>query len=299
MKANDLVPRSHALVLLFSLFALSSGLVAQDDLAALRKSFEHPLPGVRLAAAKAVAEHGEKALPMLEAALRDESALVRRAATDAVIALGAKATPLLQALLVRLVDEAAWVRAGAAEALGHTGSLSDDKAVKLVALASDPDLFVRVSAMQTLSKRGVTKNKKLLLQAAIATLEVEESGWAGKRFAIEVLRRHGREHRPAIPALLGVLRMAPEGMWDGTEQVVRLLMGLGKQKEAIELLGARLDRPEAGGVKSCLRVVGKLGKPALPLRPRVEALSRNAGDRDQRKTAKQTLEQLDAAAKGR
>jgi hypothetical protein len=272
---------------------------ARPSIQELRARFEHPIPDVRWKAAAALASYGKQALPIVEKALVHDAPEVRRAALDAVVALKAVAAPLRPSVEKLLLDRDAWVRSGAADAMGGFGELPEKSILALIERAADPDLFVRVSAMQTLAKRRVTQDKKLLLRAACACLEVEETGWSAKRFAMDILRRHGKGQRAAIPSMLVAMRMAPEGMWDGTEQLARLLIDMGKKKEVLSILSTRLDSPEKGGYKTCMRVIGKLGKDALSLRPRIEEISRKSPDRDRRRNAKQVLEQLDMAAKAK
>lgn len=285
--------RQACLLLSLPLLATSQSHQA-DKLAVLRRAFEDPLPGQRLEAAKEVARQGKKAIPMLHKTLRSGSVRARRAAMDASIAMGKQAAPLQKDLRHSLEDKVAWLRAGAAEALGRLGPLSQKTIRALVPHAADPDLFVRISVMQSLSKRGITPHTEFLLQAAVLSLEVRESGWAAKRFAVELLRRKGRRYRAAIPALLRVFRESPEGMWDQGATIAQLLIDLGEKKQVLEILATRIEDPERGGYKNSLRIIVGLGKLAHSLRPRLQALLHEAKRGHVRKALEQTLQKLSA-----
>lgn len=279
--------------LLPSLLLLAPSQAGQaEELASLRRAFEDPLPGKRLEAAKKLAEHGKKALALVRDALRCPDAQVRRAATDAAIAMRHQAAPLQEALRRSLEDPVAWVRAGAAEALGKLGPLSKETLEALVRLAGDKDLFVRISVLQSLAKSRIQDHEDLLQKAAIAALEVKESGWGAKRFAVEILGRYGKPPRAAIPVLLRVLRESPEGMWDQGEAIARLLIQVGKNKQVLQILAARIEDPEHGGFKNSLRIIARLGTLARPLRPRIQSLAKEAKRGHIRKALQQTLEQI-------
>jgi len=193
----------------------------------LLRAFGAELPDERLAAAKALAAKGPEVVPRLIQALGDRDWRVRRSATDALAALKADAKPAVAALTKALKDKDAWVRAGAAVALGRIGPEAKEGAPALAEAAVDGDLWVRKCALESLGRGGVTEDKELLLRAAVSAMAIRECGWAAKRFAMDILNRHGKDHKPAIPALLRVLEAPPEGMWDGTPRVVELLAGMG------------------------------------------------------------------------
>lgn len=272
---------------------LTGALAAQDRFAELRARFADPVPAVRLAAAKQMARHGAAALPILRKAMAQGDAQVRRAALDAAAALGEQAAPLQTEIAALLRDAEAWVRTGAAAALGKQAPLPKEVIQRLVPLAADPDMFVRQAAMQTLAVRRVSREKALLLQAAVKNLAVRESGWASKRFAIKLLQQHGKGHKAAVPALLDVLRHCPEGMWDSSEPVARFLFELDQAEEVLAIFRQRLAREgDSGGRKRTLRVLGKLGSLASPLRADVARLLETTKAGHERKAIRRALDDI-------
>ena len=276
------------------LAVLASGAAAGERSATeLLRAFRAELPGERLEAAREMAKKGPEAVPKLIEALRHSDWRVRRSATDALAELKADAKPALSALIKALKDEDTWVRAGAAVALGRIGQEAKDAAPALAEAAADGDLWVRKCAMETLARGKVTTDKALLLRAALSVMAVRESGWAAKRFAMGVLTRHGKGHKPAIPVLLRILEDPPEGMWDGTPGVVELLASMGAADKAVPHL-IRLLKPERRTVpRKAADALAKLGEAARPAIPALKILAEKSIDRGARDAAKKVLEKLE------
>jgi len=263
----------------------------------LLRAFGAELPDERLAAAKAMAKKGPEVVPKLIEALKHKDWRVRRSATDALADLKAGAKPAMPALTEALKDKDAWVRAGAAVALGSIGADAKVAAPALAEAAVDGDLWVRKCALESLARGNVTDDKELLLKAAVGAMAIRESGWAAKRFAMDILNRHGKDYKPAIPALLRVLEAPPEGMWDGTPRVVELLAGMGAAGKAVPYL-IELLKPERRTVpRKAAEALGKLGGPAAPALPALRTLAEKAVDKGAREAAKKAIEQIEAAMK--
>jgi len=263
----------------------------------LLRAFGAELPGKRVEAARAMAKKGPEVVPKLIEALKHSDWRVRRSATDTLAALKADAKPAVAALIGALEDKDPWVRAGAAVALGAIGTDAKEAAPALAEAAVDDDLWVRKHALESLARGKITEDKELLLKAAVGAMAVRESGWAAKRFAMDILNRHGKDHRPAIPALLRVLEAPPEGMWDGTPRVVEFLAGMGAADKAVPPL-IELLKPERRTVpRKAAEALGKLGKPAAPALPALRTLAEKAVDKGAREAAKKAIEQIEAAMK--
>jgi len=264
----------------------------------LLKAFAADLPGERLQAARDMAAKGPDVVPKLIAALGDKDWKVRRSATDALGELKADAKPAVPALIKALEDPDAWVRAGAAAALGRIGAEAAEAAEPLAAAAVDDDLFVRTCALESLTRGKITEDKAILLRAAVGAMAIRESGWAAKRLAMDILSRHGKDHKPAIPALLKALEHPPEGMWDGTPRVVELLDGMGAGDQAVPHLIKLLDPDRRTMPRKAAEALGKLGKTAAPALPALRNLAQKASrDKGAADVAKKAIEQIEAAMK--
>lgn len=263
----------------------------------LLRAFGAELPDERLEAARAMAKKGPEVVPKLIEALKHRDWRVRRSATDALAELEADAKPAVPALTKALKDKDAWVRAGAAVALGRIGPDAKEAAPALAEAAVGDDLWVRKCALESLARGSVTDDKELLLKAAVGAMAIRESGWAAKRFAMDILNRHGKAHKPAIPALLHVLEAPPEGMWDGTPRVVELVAGMGAAEKAVPHL-VKLLKPERRTVpRKAAEALGKLGKAAAPALPALKTLAVKAVDKGAREAAKKAIDQIEAAMK--
>lgn len=273
--------------------AASQGGGEARSLKQLLREFAAELPDERLEAARAVAKKGPGVVPKLVALLGDHDWRVRRSAADALAELGPDAAPAVPALAKALEDKEAWVRAGAAVALGRIGEAAKPAAPALADAAVDRDMWVRKCALEALARGKVTDDNAILLKAATGAMAIRESGWAVKRFALAILTRHGRDYRPAVPALLSVLEHPPEGMWDGTEAVVELLGGMGAGERAVPYLIKMLDPKRRTVPARAARALGKLGKVARPAIPALRTVARQGMDRGAREAANAAIEQIE------
>jgi HEAT repeat protein len=264
---------------------------------ALPAAFAAELPDERLEAARAMAKKGPTVVPRLIEALKHRDWRVRRSATDALAELKADAKPAVPALTKVLKDRDPWVRAGAAFALGRIGPDAREAAPALAEAAVDEDLWVRKHALELLAGGGVTDDKELLLKAAMGAMAIRESGWAAKRFAMDILNRYGKGYKPAIPALLRVLEAPPEGMWDGTPRVVELLDGMGAGDKAVPHLIKLLDPKRRHVPRKAAEALAKLGRPAAPALPALRTLAKEGVDKGSREGAQKAIEQIEAAMK--
>ena len=251
----------------------------------LLEAFAAELPDERLAAAKAMAAKGPEIVPKLTAALAHKDWRVRRSATDALAELKADAKPAVPALARALEDKDPWVRAGAAAALGRIGADAKAAAPALAKAAAEPDLWVRTCALESLARGTVTDDKELLLRAALGAMAIRESGWAAKRFAMNILNRHGKQHKPAVPVLLRLLEDPPQGMWDGTPKVVEMLVAMGAKDKVVPLLVKMLDPDLRGEPRRAASMLASLGKDAAPALPALRVVAAKA------------IEQIEAAMK--
>jgi HEAT repeat protein len=261
----------------------------------LLEAFGAELPDKRLEAARAIAKIGPEVVPKLSEALEHKDWRVRRSATDALAELRADAKPAVPALARALKDRDAWVRAGAAVALGRIGPEAGEAAPALAEAAVDDDMWVRKYALESLARGKVTDDEKLLLRAAVGAIAIRESGWAAKRFAMGILSSHGKDYKPAIPALVRVLEAPPEGMWDGTPRVVELLDGMGAADKAVPHLIKLLDPKRRHIPRRAADSLAKLGKAAAPALPALRTLAKEAVDKGSGEAARKAIEQIEAA----
>ncbi|NQT87553.1 HEAT repeat domain-containing protein [bacterium] len=261
----------------------------------LLAAFGDALPGVRLAAAKELAGQGAAVAPKLLVALKDKDWRVRRSATDALAELKADAKPAVPALMGALTDENLWVRAGAADALGKIGEDATAAIPALVKAAGDQDVWVRRSAMEALARGGITKDKAVLLKAALNVMAAPDTGWAAKRFAMGVLQRDGKQYKDAIPVYVKILDNPPEGMWDGTPAVVELLTGMGAADKAVAPLIKMLDPTRRHIPRKAADALAKLGPVAKPAIPALKVLAEKAIDKGAKEAALKAIEKIEAS----
>ncbi|MFP4057057.1 MAG: HEAT repeat domain-containing protein [Candidatus Brocadiia bacterium] len=265
----------------------------EPTVAELLGQMGHHLPTRRLEAARALAEKGPEVLPRLIEALDSPEWAVRRSATDALAAMGETAARAVPALIETLEDENAWVRQGAAVALGRMGEAAGPAAAEALAEAArDDDLWVRAAVMETLGRGGVTDRKEFILEAAIAVLRCHDTGWAARRFAVGALARHGKDYRPAVPALVYVLEHPSEGMWDCTPRVVELLAGMGAGTKAVAPLIDLLGAENATVRRRAMGMLGSLGEVAAPALPALEEIAANAKDQREREAARAAIQKI-------
>jgi HEAT repeat protein len=267
------------------------------SVAALLRELDAELPDRRLEAARALARKGPEVVPALVHALSHKSWRVRRSAADALAGLRAEAKPAVGALVKALSDDEPWVRAGAAAALGRIGPDAKEAAAALADAAGDRDLWVRKCALEALARGRGADDDAVLLRAAVAAMAFPDTGWAAKRFALAILRRHGKQHTAAVPALLATLEQGPEGMWDGTLGVVELLTGMGAGAKALPVLTKRLDAPNRTVRRRAIESLGIVGKAAAPAAPALRAIADKDGDKRTREAAAEALRRIEGIKK--
>ena len=283
---------------LAGVLAVCAGLYAAKDKPAdtrtvpqLVKALGHDVLNHRTAAAKALGAKGPKALPAILKALKDKRPNVRRGATEALGAMGKNAKDAVGALVKALKDKSTWVRDGAAEALGRIGPAAKAAAKALAETVRDKDVWLREVAMRALT--SVTKDKDIILPAAIAVLKFRDTGWAARRHALGALRQHGKDHKAAIPALLYVLQNPAQGMWDGTSQTVTLLIGLGATDKAKAILVKSLTAECREIRRKAVAGLGIIGKDAKDTVGAIKAMLAKEKDRRARTAAQAALKQIE------
>lgn len=271
---------------------------------ALLEEMGGELPGRRLEAAKALARKGPDVVPVLIRALKSKDWKLRRSATDALAELKAGARPALSALVAALKDKDAWVRHGAVTALGSMGLAAPGRtpattgpspgakgaAGAIARAVRDEDIWVREAAMHALARQNVTADKKVILSAAVAALRFPDSGWTVRRHAIDALWRHGKDHKPAVPALVHVLKHPSEGMWDCTKRVVELLIGLGAADQAVGPLMKLMNDKSRHVPGRAIQLLGLIGPAAAPALDALAAVAKNDKDEKKRAAASQAIE---------
>ena len=182
----------------------------------LVKALGDEVPSRRMAAAKALggrAKDDKTVAPALIAALKHKEWRVRRGATDALAAMGPEAKDAVGALIAALKDKEMWVRDGAAVALGKIAPEAKAAAKPLVQAIRDGDVWVRESAMSSL--KSVTKDKDILLAAALIVVKAPSTGFSAKRHAMGIVAKYGKGRKDAIAAMIRMLEDPGDGMWRG------------------------------------------------------------------------------------
>jgi len=303
LPARHIAGRSALLAGLVLGLAASAGRGAAQEarpedkrsIAELVEALAGELPFQRKQAAEALAAKGKAALPAVRRALKDRDWKVRRGATDALAALGADGLAAAPQLAAALKDKDAWVRAGAAAALGKMETLPADAVQALAAACTDPDKWVRESAVRSLG--SATKDKKILLTTAVAVVRLPDSGWGVRRHAMGILNRHGKDYKPAVPALIEMLTSPSEGMWDCSGSAVQLLAGMGEGKRAVPILIKRLDSKNRGVPRNAAGLLGKIGADAAAALPALRKVAATHEDKSYRSAAAQAVETIEAARK--
>jgi len=161
--------------------------------------------------------------------------------------------------------------------------------------AGDQDVWVRRSAMEALARGGITKDKEILLKAALNVMAAPDTGWAAKRFAMGVLQRDGKQYKEAIPVYVKILDNPPEGMWDGTPAVVELLTGMGAADKAVAPLIKMLDPTRRHIPRKAADALAKLGPVAKPAIPALKVLAEKAIDKGAKEAALKAIEKIEAS----
>lgn len=245
----------------------------------------------RMMAAEALAAKGPGVTGVLIEALASKDRRVRRSATDGLAKLGEEAKAAVPALTKAMGDSDAWVRDGAAAALGAMKAEAAPAAKALAKACTDEDPWVRLNAIGAL--KSATQDKELLLSAAIGLLKIPATCWRSRGGALDVIAKHGKDHKPAIPALLFVLESPSEGMWDCSAKAVELLVGMGAGKQAVPILIERLKDTYRSGPRRAADKLALLGKDAKAAIPALKEIAEKAEDPRDREGAQKALEKIE------
>lgn len=177
---------------------------ARAALPVLIKSLADPDAGVRLQATDTlpfIGDGAEEGVPALIRALRDESAAVGVGAATALARIGPKATEALPALRKVVRDGSGGARVAAANAVGRITGGGDEVMPVLLEAIKDP---TTCSAAADVLAWSIPPKGKAAMRVLIECLEGENRDV--QVAAIRVLASIGPEARPALPALLKLLR---------------------------------------------------------------------------------------------
>jgi HEAT repeat protein len=179
------------------------GWLARDALPALTGAVNDSDPGVREAAAQAVGQMGPDGLPHLTHMLLHEDKYVRRNAVWAIGKLGPLAKKVLPDLCQALHDSDPRTGAGAAQALGNMGADAVEAIPALTEAMRGTNIVLCRLAAKALSQIG-----RPALAPLIAHLRHRDPFVRGE--AALALGWMGLQASPAVPALIEVLRTAPD-----------------------------------------------------------------------------------------
>jgi len=181
-----------------AVFTASSG---AEEVADLVRKLKDKDQEVRRAAARALAESGaaaKPAIPELIAALKDSDLYVRRFACQAFAAMGPEAKEAIPALSKALDDDKKQVRGAALIALTKMGEAGRPALSKAL---TNPNPDVQEAAIAAVGETGKEGDGPLGELAKDARFDVDI-----RRQAIDVLKNLGKESRPAVPALIEVIK---------------------------------------------------------------------------------------------
>ncbi len=153
---------------------------------------------VRSAAGAALAKLGfpDRVVPVLIAALEEESPHLREYAATTLSEIGPPAKAAVPALKEALEDKAWYVRKAAAEALGNMGPAAREAVPALEKALKDELENVRVAAGAALAKLGLPQRAVPVLIA-----EMEDESGSCRSYAAWTLGEIGAAAKPAVPAL--------------------------------------------------------------------------------------------------
>lgn len=226
---------------------------------------------VRLNAASALAGQGENTdeiAGVLEGLTTDPTETVRWEAINSLASLGfERASETLPLLLAALNDESPNVRAAAAGAIGNLGSSDNvdapEAAPRLVELTRDENATVRGAAAWALGHVGATAEVAV---PALASL-IEDPNQEARDYALASLEQAGGEVALALPQLIAALKNP-----DATVRTsVAKLIGLGgeRSKQATDALIERLADPSVNVRVWSAYALRQIGAPAVAAVPRL------------------------------
>ncbi len=194
--------------------------------------FDGEFPMRRAKAAKALGRKGPEVLPVIMKALADDDWRVRRSGLDALGVMEELPKSAMPVLIKLMEDEHFWVREASATLLGRYGDEGAPAAKGLAKLCVDPVPWVRYNAIGSLQK--VTKDKDILLPAAVALLYKPDTYWRPRGSAVGVISKYGEGYKPAIPALLHIVENPSEGMWCAIPSAMKALYKFDAPKDKLE-----------------------------------------------------------------
>ncbi len=181
-----------------------------------------PDPAIRWDAITDLAKTGERAVPELAGALRNDNATVRWSAAIALRRMGSTARGAAPELGIALADSSARVREEAAAALGAIGARDVRTVAALIPCLSDRDVFVVGKAAGALGTIG-----EPAVPALIRTLGASDR--SARRAAAIALAKMGAAAMPAVRALTSSLADASE---DVRYTAAHALAGIGPDARA-------------------------------------------------------------------
>ena len=230
---------------------------------------------LRLRAAKALGRKGKHVVGKLIKALKHKDWKMRRSAADALAELGPDAAGALKGLIEALKDKDPWVRDGAAFALGKMGAAAKPAAKALVETMKGADDWICETVIASIG--SVTKDKDILLDAAIVVMGQPSSSYIAKRYAGGLLRKHGKGEKRVIPAIVSQLANVGEGMWRGVDNEMMTLLGTfgPDAAPAVGALTRLLAHRQPDLRTSAAKTLGLIGRPAKPAISALKDLAAN------------------------
>ncbi|MBC8243827.1 MAG: HEAT repeat domain-containing protein [Verrucomicrobia bacterium] len=229
--------------------------------------------GAALAALVASSAKPASLMPRLQAAMRDDNALVRQAAMDALASLGPSARGATSALVESLGDDDAAIRLSAVRAIGKLGSDDAALAKRLAGMLDGAGTELRLAVVKSLG--GFRKLPGGAVTGLVGVLGAEHA--ATQSAAFDALAKLGPEAKPALPALSQAVSHAD------ADVRASALNALAKvepdDRKLLSALRPALGDSSAKVRHTAIRELGELGSDARPAGPELFARLDTSEDR--------------------
>lgn len=243
----------------------------------------------------------EGSVPALVEALHDADPWVRSNVAGALWKLGEKARPAEAALKQALTDPSARVRLKAAGALEVLGAPPEQMADAVAIGLGDPDMDVRADTAHYLKRAGAPAVQFLPVLLSCVRESQKDRGMDSRRVSEmqgqcrKDLRNLGILPKAAMPILDDALREGDKEERRAAAEAIGKAGGAAR--EEIPALARALEDPERDVRWAAADALGSLGNPARDSIPALTEVLRSDRDKDVRRRALRSLEDIDKDVK--
>lgn len=231
-----------------------------------------------------IGPEAKDATPLLIEMLKHDDFHTQYQAARALAKIGDAAAPAVPVLVELLSHSITSVRRNAAVALGDMNAVGGDEAIAgLVKTLEDPIEPVREAAVTALGQFGPRA------KAAIAPLQdlLKRKRLATPTATLLAIYRITGESEEAVPLLLAEIDR-PDAPWAAAAALAQIKP---TTPAIVEGLAARLKSPDGEARYSCAQALGEIGPDARAAEPALQALLEDE-DETVREAAKKALEQI-------